>query len=90
MSDLISREAAIRDALDSFDSRLYADGFADGYKQGLKDAQPERNAGKWIEDDDAIIHGRCSCCGWSAIWQETDVFGGNFCPNCGADMRGET
>lgn len=42
--------------------------------------------GRWIEEDDAIIHGHCSSCGWSAIWQETDVFGMPYCPNCGAKM----
>lgn len=44
--------------------------------------------GRWIEEDDAIIHGHCSSCGWNAIWQETDVFGMPYCPNCGAKMQG--
>ena len=45
--------------------------------------------GKWIEEDDAVIHGHCSICGWNAIWQETDVFGMPYCPNCGAKMDSE-
>ena len=42
--------------------------------------------GRWVYDEDAIVHGHCSVCGWCAIWQETDVFGSNYCPNCGARM----
>lgn len=40
----------------------------------------------WVEDDDSIIHGHCYRCGWAAIWQETDIFGSNYCPSCGARM----
>lgn len=52
--------------------------------------KPERKKGKWIYEEDGIIHGHCSCCGFLAIYQETDVFGYDFCPNCGADMRGDS
>lgn len=45
--------------------------------------------GRWVYDEDAIVHGHCSVCGWCAIWQETDVFGSNYCPNCGAYMMNE-
>lgn len=55
--------------------------------------EPERKTGKWIEQDD----------GWDGIYYECSVcrepftlIDGtpsdnlyNFCPNCGADMRGE-
>ena len=58
------------------------------FLEWLNEDVPERNVGKWIEEDDGIIHGYCSNCGWMAIWQETDVFGMNYCPNCGADMSG--
>lgn len=46
--------------------------------------------GRWEEEDDAIVHGHCSSCGWSAIWQKTDVFGMPYCPNCGAKMNLES
>lgn len=49
----------------------------------------EIRRGRWIEEDDAIVHGHCSSCGWNAIWQETDVFGMPYCPNCGALMVNE-
>ena len=64
------------------------------YKEQLEflpSAQPKRKKGKWIEVDDAYnrIRGRCSACGWEAHMYEDDVVGMWFCPNCGADMRGE-
>lgn len=51
----------------------------------------ERKTGRWIEVDDAYnrISGRCSVCGWESHMYEDDVVGMNYCPNCGADMRGE-
>ena len=49
-------------------------------------AQPERKEGHWIDtgeaiDDDTEV--KCSECGEVIYWLS------NFCPNCGADMRGE-
>lgn len=51
----------------------------------------ERKTGKWIAVDDAYnrISGKCSACGWEAHLYEDDVVGMDYCPNCGADMRGE-
>lgn len=66
----------------------YSDGFADGYKQGMKDAQPERKRGEWLEHyshEDGERDGV-----WCSECREHYYFGGqlmNFCPNCGADMR---
>jgi len=51
------------------------------------DAVPVKH-GEWIEEDDAIITGTCSVCGWFAIFAETDVTGMPYCPNCGASMDG--
>lgn len=53
-----------------------------------------RPKGEWIYNtDDFTPKKRCTNCGYNkplvageAIKQEPD----NFCPNCGADMRGET
>ena len=43
----------------------------------------ERKHGEWIESD---FGWKCSICGnTSVMWQRTY----NFCPNCGAYMRGE-
>jgi len=40
---------------------------------------PERNVGKWIKVGDNSY--RCSVC------NEISCCNGNFCPDCGADMR---
>ena len=60
--------------------------------ENLPFEQPERKKGKWIEvdDPDNRISGRCSICDWEALLYETDVVGMDYCPNCGADMRGES
>jgi len=44
--------------------------------------QPQKY-GKWIKRKGAIGY-NCSCCGKSDISNHFD-----YCPNCGADMRGE-
>ena len=49
--------------------------------------EPERKKGKWIsalkDDGDSLL--RCSICNYpvSYFWGRT-----NFCPECGADLRG--
>lgn len=58
----------------------------------LPSAEPERKRGKWIPQNMNKSNGmastavyyypKCSVCGWSSNYT-------NFCPNCGADMRGE-
>ena len=59
----------------------------------LPSAQPERMRGEWVEDDDGWDGEiwRCSEC--DAVFTLNDGTpeenGYNFCPNCGADMRGE-
>lgn len=60
-----------------------------GYEEGKKDAQPERKKGKWIEKEYSPFY--CSVCGtyqYSASWEIKNKEY-NFCPRCGADMRGE-
>jgi rubrerythrin len=52
-------------------------------------AQPERKKGKWrrrLADSGFNADWHCSECGWKTSLEE---HGYNFCPNCGADMRGE-
>ena len=46
---------------------------------------PERKRGRWIHYDegDFDYDYKCSNCGY-AVWDDSD-----FCPGCGADMRGE-
>ena len=81
------------DALGILDDlqRGYENGFniyADSRKQmlDLSFAQPERKKGEWIGGE----LGNCSVCGHygcaSDIWDGCE---GKYCPNCGADLRGE-
>ena len=53
--------------------------------QVFSSEQPERKKGKWIDKSNGIegAWNYCSVCGEQAI----DLY--DFCPNCGADMRGE-
>ena len=53
--------------------------------------EPQKMCGYWIDVDDKYnrISGKCSVCGWEAHMYEDDVVGMDYCPNCGADMRGE-
>lgn len=53
--------------------------------------EPKR--GRWIKDIceyDRAYHFKCSVCGeWNGLSVEEWNWEPNFCPNCGADMRGE-
>ena len=53
----------------------------------LPPAQPERIKGHWIEHDDGLTACECSVCHEKYALYEEDVFGRNFCPNCGAEME---
>ena len=54
----------------------------------MRPAQPERKHGKWIIDGHHIV---CSVCGvgMCRLDREGDPIPMEYCPNCGADMRGE-
>lgn len=57
----------------------------------IPSVQPIRPKGEWIDSDIPNEKYVCSNCG-GACWYydyEGDVAKSNFCPNCGADMRGE-
>ena len=49
-------------------------------------AQPERKTGRWIDKSGGMASSwnYCSVCGNQQIYRY------DFCPNCGADMRGDT
>lgn len=47
-------------------------------------APPERKTGRWIDNNIFSVHAiECSECGLCHLVRT------NFCPSCGADMRGE-
>lgn len=57
----------------------------------VEGASVERPKGEWIVDEDAFSKDfrKCSNCNEDAEWLEGGCqFLPNFCPNCGADMRG--
>lgn len=51
--------------------------------------QPEREKGNWVGiDDEPCETFECDVCGFTLEdWIQGAFY--NFCPNCGADMRGE-
>ena len=81
MSDYIKRE----DAIDTFESALLLQrelGFDFDFRT-LADSIPsadviEHKYGKWLVGSE-----KCTCCGGYGL------ISFNFCPNCGADMRGD-
>ena len=110
MSDLISRQAAIKalqelnglkltrrfnDSPVQWIDRMFLE--AEAILKNLPSAEPERKKGQWIEYPDCLgyedaysdDHIVCSVCGhvYSICNNCTEEF--DFCPHCGADMRGE-
>ena len=48
----------------------------------------ENIRGEWIVKKDIINCSVCKRCSWSKSYEDL-VRSFNFCPNCGADMRGD-
>ena len=98
MADYLSREEILR----VFDN-LTVKNPDDKYQHGMQDAIdcliPEVingmesadtvKHGRWIEVTPK--HSRCSVCDTTCLISVYPISkGANFCPNCGADMRGDT
>ena len=81
--DAVSREAAIRCCTFGRTSL----GLTDELRR-LPSVTPKRKTGKWIIDGHHIVCSECET-GMCNTDREGDSFPTNFCPNCGADMRGE-
>jgi len=75
----------------------YNKGLEDGKKaiEALPPTQPERKKGEWLPDNNNAYEMRfvCSCCKESEVVPTIGFTKykplWDFCPNCGADMRGE-
>lgn len=76
MSELISRQAAIDEIRKC---RFVVDAIEK--IRGLPSAQPK--TGEWVEEDEHGDLWICDQCGFASEHRD------NYCPNCGADMRGE-
>ena len=100
---LISRQAAIDELIamrEHIESRMSVIGCT-AYEMAIEALrEPERATGKWIIDDDwnmCDIEGtligtkeyECDKCGYRELVFDGTVTHLNFCPNCGAYMRGE-
>lgn len=95
MSDLISRQ----DAIDAVENNSYGMGSRASVKaiKSLPSAEA-RPTGKWV-DTTSNQHYKCSVCGYRAgYWfneensceysMDMSEWLSNFCPNCGARMKG--
>ena len=93
---LINTDALI-EALDSFILDETTDIHGDTVREILERLPTiERKTGRWIygEDEYGIDGYHCDKCGFFVPWDYTHKFINyiedyNFCPSCGADMRGE-
>lgn len=83
MSDLISRQAAIDAMFANMPGLMFNDVL--NILRTLPSAQPERKTGRWeYVDYGGFGNWHCTAC------REICICNGDydFCPNCGADMRG--
>jgi len=87
LSDYISREEAIQ----AYEDSLHGKGSVYGLIGKIPSADVRENIhGEWIEvtdykdDNEYRWHIICSVCRHRGMFEDD-----NFCPNCGADMRGK-
>ena len=90
MSDLIDRQAAIEAVMECYDN----DELFEVYEEKLRELPPAQpKSGKWIDavipnDNGGLLVQVCDQC--NTFFPLAYTGGGHhFCPNCGADMRGE-
>ena len=94
MTDYISREAAIEALEGCQQYKVSTEDYAVDYTQAktelmmLPSADVRENVrGEWKRT--VTGHQYCSSCNWFPEENEMTGFFYDFCPNCGADMRGE-
>lgn len=93
MSDYISRQAAIEEMCKGCNIEFFDEGCEPrdceirNRLQNITAADVRENVkGEWIaQEDDYHHYWECSECGMGVGLDDIR----NFCPNCGADMRGE-
>ena len=82
--DLIDRQQAIDAIMGEYPDAHYPDWYASKIR-ALSSVQPERKTGRWIGK--YPVTSACSECNYLIHDSKVKVFA--YCPNCGADMRGE-
>ena len=74
----------------TYEEVIRGEEYAKGYADGLKEQLADKPTGEWIHDGVDVEGGvdwmHCSNCGKSDVW--ADATRTNFCPNCGARMKG--
>lgn len=87
--DLISRQAALEAIEQNAYRHTYLEQITDIIAK-LPTAQPERKRGEWLMDEYRFwLLPVCSVCGGKAYGSHAfDAVKSDFCPHCGADMRG--
>ena len=100
MADLIDRQAAIEEIEKTinanksihYEMRYWEDGMncALNIIEDIPSAEPERKRGRWInaERKDGTTAHKCSECKCFVGYSVSSLTWFNFCPWCGADMRG--
>ncbi len=66
--------------------------YQEGYRKGYEKGKADRPRGEWIhlwDAPDGTYKGRCDKCGFVRFFIEGHDAQYKFCPQCGADMRGE-
>lgn len=105
MNDLISRKwliECVEEGWIKFETEKDKNKFIHLVRDTAPSAQPERIRGRWIKMSDADrVYYCCSECGeelyrlWSfdrefdLVPHKVSIAQTRYCPNCGADMRGE-
>lgn len=92
MDDLISRQDAIDTTWEdpSYTDPLNVLSEVRDRIKALPSAQPERKKGKWIvtSEFEDCRYAKCNQCKVTQIFYYGKPLT-NFCPNCGAELRGE-
>lgn len=89
-ADALMKRLKAWDTNDATDKALY--NFALDRVLEAPTVEPERKKGEWVPEFDGKFTGGAywfSCSKCKRIVPEVRNGGWNFCPNCGADMRGK-